>query len=342
MDLSAFQTHNKGRKMTKEERTRASVDLSIQYLASYYSDWRLVKVLSNKKLLDERYEFFMPLMKELVQDGDADGSSTIAQEIKNGIHFDSISHCVQYVEDLFALIRAAQNKDYFVRNIVTYKAGEITNFIKGFRITPNSAGKIYHIPDNLDGFTEEHTSQLTKGKETLARLTAEIVEFYKKYEFLYNQYKHGLSVALRPFGNIFTPEQIAEDKNGNLNPYLVVYDNLNLNAASSKGTMNLQHGVHMPGFTDNVRPFIKDLSEENNYLRFVFPHDYPNFSMEVLLTHARNARACIQTFVTNYYQELSYKGGKRRFVFPEDPTTNTFNIVGYTPASDENNAEVAQ
>ena len=33
----------------------------------------------------------------------------------------------------------------------------------------------------------------------------------KKHVFFYNQYKHGLKIALRPFAN-FTPEQVIFDK----------------------------------------------------------------------------------------------------------------------------------
>lgn len=332
MDLSRFETHNKGRKMTKEERRKASIDLSLQYLQSYYTDWRLVKVLSNSKLLNERYEHFGSLMSELRQEGNENSTAFIAQEIKNGLYFDSIAHCVQYVEDLFALMRAAQNKDYFIRNVITYKAGEITNFIKSFKINPQTAGRLYRIPENLENFKEENIALVTKGKETLASLTTDIVTFYKNYEFMYNQYKHGLSVGLRPFGNTYTKEQIDKDVKGEMGPYLAVYDNLNLKAAQSKGTVNLLHGVMMPGFTDNVRPFIKDLSEENNYLRLVFPHDHYHFSMKILVEHARKARACMETFITNYAQAIRYTQGEYKFVFPDNYDKNIYNVVNYTPA----------
>ncbi len=307
--------------MNKEQRRKASIDLTLTYLNSYYANWRLAKVLTIEKLLKDRHEFYKDIISEVMEHGDADGSATIAQEIKHGLYFDAIAHCVQYVEDLFALIKSAKQPDYFIKNIITYKAGEITNFIKSFKINAKTASEIYHFPHDLKFDKPEDQSNFDEGV-TLARLTEEIVSFYKGYEFFYSQYKHGLSVAMRPFGNIYNADQIEKDKAGKNDPYLVVYDNLNLHAASKKGTFNVQHGVLMPGFTPNVVPFMDKLSEENNFLRFVFPPDIPHFSMHLLVDNAKKTRACIQAFIANYSRSISITEGKMEFQLPSDYKNN--------------------
>jgi hypothetical protein len=308
--------------MNKEQRRKASIDLTLTYLLSYYADWRLAKVLTIEKLLSERHDFYKDIVLDVKNHGDNNGAATIAQEIRHGLYFDAIAHCVQYVEDLFALIKAAKQPDYFVRHIITYKAGEVTNSIKNFKISTKSISEIYHFPQELKFTETKDQSAFDEGAKNLTRLTEEIITFYKGYEFFYNQYKHGLSVAMRPFGNLYTDEQIAKDKGGDNTPYLVVYDSLNLEAASSKGTFNVSHGVLMPGFTENVRPFIGDLSKENNFLRFVFPPDIPHFSMHLLVDHAKKTRACVQAFIANYTREISFIAGKREFQLPSDYKNN--------------------
>lgn len=321
------------KEMTKEERRKASVDLTLTYLTSYYADWRLVKILTIEKLLSERHAFYKDIVTDIKKHDDEDGAATIAQEIKHGLYFDAIAHCVQYVEDLFALIKAAKQPDYFVRHIITYKAGEVTNYIKSFKANAKSISEIYHFPHELKFTESKDQNAFDEGLKNLTGLTEDIITFYKGYEFFYNQYKHGLSVAMRPLGNLYNDEQIAKDKDGNFAPYLAVYDNLNLHAATSKGTFNISHGVHMPGFTENVRPFIGDLSKENNFLRFVFPPDIPHFSMDLMVNNAKKIRTCIQTFITNYWREISYKEGKREFQLPSDYKKNTIYICSYLPES---------
>lgn len=315
--------------MTNEERRKASVDLTLTYLNSYYANWRLAKVLTIEKLLEERYDFYKEIISDLKEHDDTDGSATIAQEIRHGLYFDAIAHCVQYIEDLFALIKSAKQPEYFIRNIITYKAGEVTNFIKSFKINPKIASEVYHFPPDLKFEKDSDQNNYDEGIKTLVKLTEDIVSFYKGYEFFYNQYKHGLSVAMRPFGNMYNEDQIAKDKVGDFDPYLVVYDNLNLNAASKKGTFNLRHGVLMPGFTPNVMPFMEQLSNENNFLRFVFPPDIPHFSMHLLVDNAKKIRSCIQAFIANYSRSISVTEGKREFQLPSDYKNNTAFFCSY-------------
>ncbi len=320
--------------MNKEQRRKASIDLSLTYLNSYYANWRLTKVLTIQKLLIEKYTFYKDFSSDIKQGDDADGNATIAQEITHGLYFDAIAHCVQYVEDLFALIKSAQQPDYFVRNIITYKAGEVTNFIKNFKINSKTVSEIYHFPTELIFSEIKNKTAFDTGSRNLIELTEDIVKFYKEYEFFYNQYKHGLSVAMRPFGNVFDNEQIKKDKVGEFDPYIAVYDNLNLEAAGKKGTLNIQHGVLMPGFTENVRPFVGELSKENNFLRLVFPPDLQNFAIELLVDKARKIRSCINIFISNYSKQISFIEGKREFQLPSDYQKNIDYFCSYTKTED--------
>jgi len=69
--------------MTPEQRLSASIDLTLTYFNSFSPEWRLVKVLTNKRLLKERYNFFKDISQEVKRRDDLTGEATIAQEITN-------------------------------------------------------------------------------------------------------------------------------------------------------------------------------------------------------------------------------------------------------------------
>lgn len=303
--------------MTSEDRRKASVDLTLHYFNSYYSSWRLAKVLSNKKILDNRYNFFSDIAPEVRTLDKSGEDATIAQEIQHGLYFDSIAQCVQYVEDLFAFIEAAKKPEYFIRNVVTYKAGRITDAIKGFKPTVKNVAEAMHIPTGLDISTASDKDQYDRGLGNLVDLMSDLKKFYADYWFVYNQYKHGLAVPMRPFGTQITEENLRKDKAGEgLTPIISAYDNFNIAAASSKGTFSTNQGLVMPGFSDVVRKNIPYLHNENNYLRLVFPGDTAEINYESFVNAAYKTRICINLFIANYSQKLVPEEGCERFQLP--------------------------
>jgi len=314
--------------MTPEQRKLASIDLTLTYFQSYYTEWRLTKVLTIKKLIDDRYDFYRDIVDEINNGLDVVTDSIIAQEIKNGLYHDAIAQCIQYIEDLFALINAAKKPDLFVRNVITYGAGTITNLIKSYKANSKNISRDFYIP-NVEFADSDSQQQIKEGVEYLVELVKDQVKFYEKYWFFYNQYKHGLSIPIRGYGNQYTDEQVELDKNGQMEPMIAAYDNMNIKAAQSKGTFNPSHGVMMPGFTENVRPFIPQLEKENNFLRLVFPPDVPDFDFDILIDQAYKTRACISTFIANYSRHIKPDVDMQRFQLPADYRNNQTIICEY-------------
>lgn len=313
--------------MTPEQRRKASADLTLTYLQSYYPSWRLAKILSIKKQLDTKYDFFKDFIDDIKDGNDKSGEATIAMEIRNGLHFDAISHCVQSVEDLFALISASQKPDYFVRNIITYRPGKVTKPIKDFKANRKQVIDMYHIPDGLPFSTETEEEKYQDAIAYLSNLTTDVVKFYKDYEYFHNQYKHGLTVAMKPFGNTYTDEQIEQEKKGEFPFYLATYNNQN---PQKKGKYDFGKGLFMAGFTENVRPFISQLMKEDNFIQLVFPENI-DLDIDFLVDMAKKVRECLFTFIYNYSRKIKPEGDIIDFRLPIDYTEKRFIKFTYDP-----------
>jgi hypothetical protein len=321
---------DKEKKLTNDERRLAARDLTITYINSYYTDWRLAKVLTNEKLLADKYDFYKKIANEIKQYDDEDGEATIAQEIRNGLYFDSIAQCVQYIEDLFAFAKATKQPDFFVRNIISYNAGAVTSYIRNYKCDTPTILEDFHVsclPSYIDeGIRDRFNTDLAM---FIGHIN-DIVTFYKRYDFFYNQYKHGLAIAMRPFGQKLTPEHIEDEKKGKLEPFLAVYDNMKLLIADSKGRLNVNHGILMPGFTDNVHPFISKLAEENNFLRFVIPPDFPEFKVELLVDIARKIRSTFHVLKANFSYRIAGNPNEFYIHLPNDYLNNSVTTYKYT------------
>ena len=122
---------------------------------------------------------------------------------------------------------------------------------------------------------------------------------------------------MRPFGNKYSEEQITKDKKNDFEPYLKVYDNRRLSTALRKGTLKTNDAVLMTGFTENVRPFVGDLSNENNFLRLV-QTEHLNLKIDTLLDVAYKTRLCVKLFIFNYSHKIKPNNGQRQFQLPLD------------------------
>lgn len=311
--------------MSPEERSQASTDLTNHYFLTAYPSWRLAKVLANYKIYLDRFDFFSEFIDIIKTPDDTNGDSTIAQELKNGLYFDTIAQCTQYIEDLFAVINAKKTPDYFIKNIVTYNAGKIGNLIKGFKILKETTAEAFQIPLDIP-FTEEIKVQFDKKLDLIMDDVKEIIDFYKDFEFFYTQYKHGLAIPMRPFGRLLDEKHIQRDKESiEDNTFLVVWDNFNIAAASSKNRFNLQkNGAFFPGFTKKTIRYLSRLHEENNCLRFVFVPDNKNFKFENLITIAKKVRRLNVVLINNYLQKINFNEVERSIYFPDDKDGKTY------------------
>jgi hypothetical protein len=311
--------------MNKEQRKKVTQDQIERFFGSYYPNWRLHQILTNEKLLKEKFTYYSDIISITKQPDDLSGDSTISQEITNGLYFETISYCVQYIEDLYAIIKAGENKDLFIKNVITYDAGKIASFINQ-NINEEKACKAFHFPYFIEEFEDKETEKVYRESVTrILNWMKEFKEFHLQYQFFYNQYKHGLTVALRPY-NIYNEEQIERAKNGEMNPYLAAFDNLGIHKLKDKRE-RLNGMVFMPCFTENVRANLQELTSEDNLVRYVFPPK--ETSMEKIKEIAFKVRDCINAIGNNIMEE-SRNENDSKIVKMQLPTGEINKIYNFT------------
>jgi len=290
--------------MTDEQRLKASIDQIEGFFRSYYFGWRLAKILINEKVLVNRREFLSDISNDLKQNEEQNPEAIIAQEIANGLGFDILSNCIQYIEDLFVLLRAGKKKEFFIKELITYNAGKVDNLVQE-KINNDKLCDLFYFP-RIKDFENESEDVKNAVNEGISKLSAKInliKEFYNTYQFHYNQYKHGLTVALKPYGDL-DPSLLENVYNGEINPYLVAIDNLAIKKVS-RNQHRFQNYVMMPCLTKNTQPFISELDNEDNLLRYVMCP--PETSIANFKNCAFNVRDCLYIFSNNLLSKL--RGG---------------------------------
>ncbi len=309
--------------MNREDRQKASKDQIERFFSSYFSHWRLAKILINEKILSEKYSQLNEITKSLMNDGD-DFDGVLAQEITNGLEFDTLSHSVQYIEDLFALLRAGQKKEYFISRVISYDAGAIKKLINK-KFTDKELCESFYFPYFEEFKNPEFEEGFKLGINELKERVEKLRLFYEQYHFFYEQYKHGLTVALRPYSN-YSPDQIREDKQGNGKSYLAAFDNLSIAKAMKKNGRFPNYAL-MPCFTENVRKNIKALEAEDNLLRFVIAP--PNTSVASMKECAAITRQCIHLFIHNFLASLSEESENKLRLPADGEMVHVFDFRSY-------------
>ncbi len=295
--------------MNAEDLRSASRDQIKRYLASFYPDWRYAKILSLEKILQSKFEFFETIKDDIKQPDDQTGDATVAQELTNGLLFSALVECTQYVEDFLVFLRSTSDLDHFIQRVVTYSAGKIANFAKAMDCGEDNLRSLFLVPiiRATDWPAPEMSLKYAEGVETLCQHTLEVVDFYLKHSFFYAQYKHGLTVALRPYC-IFRDEQIERSRKNPASGHLVAVDNLSIRSVFSQSERF--HGtVVIPALTENTKSHLADLDEENNLLRYV-PYPAEELTIREFVQCAAKVRLLTKALVWNIWASL--EGVKRR------------------------------
>jgi hypothetical protein len=273
-------------------------------------------------LLEEREELQVRLRNYYGEGFNCD-QNYIFKPTTNGLVFSAISELMMYCEDLFLMLKFIRDKEYFVKKVVKYDAGKVTNLVdKLERFCADQILKLFMVPSvkyleqNLKKSTQlaedkqRPLHQYKQAVETLQRYLKDIIAAFRYYEFFYNQYKHGLTVALKPFRDQL-PQETIEQMRQDLSGFPVCYDNDTIKVTLKKGRLK-NTALIIPSLHPSIKPYLRELMEEQNLLRYYMQE----VRLDDLIETTRKIAVLLLCLISN----------RLDFVSPENAGYNTVNL----------------
>jgi len=239
--------------------------------ASQYPYWRVVAVKSIRKILLDADKFYCDLEDEIYfnkscKTGTENQVDIVNNEIKNGWMFEAISQAEQAIEDLFSLLKNSNDIAYFAKNVVNYNATEVKKYIWNFQTDKlEYIMQQFKLPYFLLDEPWEDRESFEFYKESILRMQQwlqELVAFHKKYYLDYCQYKHGMSVALCPFGqHPMKREEKCDPHEG----VLMTFDSYTVEKRHKVSGVLPQMAMYLD---PEIIPYVSRLHSEGNLLHY--------------------------------------------------------------------------
>jgi len=191
----------------------------------------------------------------------------------HGLTAAAVNECAQHCEDLFAVLMFLREQLEFAKRMLSYKAGTVTQFGMRLRELDDEAiRRLFIVPDaslvegGLTG-SEDLSGHLAVFNDAVARLAQRVrrvAEWYATYEDFHVQYKHGLKLAMRPYGDP-TLEAI-DERRANVSAALMAFTNEPI-SAMLRGSSQ-QQGMIFPNLIPEAQAHLAALVEERAVLRY--------------------------------------------------------------------------
>ena len=239
----------------------------VTFTNAYMPSWRLWHLHSIKFALDHLDEVSASYTSH--RPGAEPGSvteSTLLGPVASGLYAAALGETVMYAEDLFTLVRGLRHPERFVAETVNFPGGKVTGLVgKLESIDVDAVSKAFFIPTGewleLDGTELE---RFETGRILVRERLHEVIAWWRKYRFLQQQYKHGMTLALHPFGREL-PEETLIDRRAGGAPPIYALDNEAISdetLARSGGTLAFNAG---PGA---ALAHAEQLIKDRNFLRY--------------------------------------------------------------------------
>lgn len=192
------------------------------FFARWDPAWRWILILGLRELRRD------PVALGRLASAEADESEGWSTEtyaygpLAAGITAAAVNEAAQHCEDLFALLRFLREPTGFAKAMGSYAAGKVIDFGGRLSTADDAAiSRLFLIPTRevvRTGLqeaadTEGAIAAADGGRARLADMVRRVADFYETFKDFHNQYKHGLKLPLRPFGEP-TQDAIAERKVG--------------------------------------------------------------------------------------------------------------------------------
>lgn len=194
-------------------------------------------------------------------------ASTIHLPVTAGLYAAALGETVMYAEDLFTLLRGLRSPQRFVADTVNFPGSKVVGLVgKLERLDIDGVSKAFFIPSGtwlgLDG---DDLASYDAGRALLHERLHRVIAWWRKYRFLQQQYKHGMTLALQPFGAEL-PEATLTARRAGEAPPIYALDNEMISdetLARSGGTVAF---VGTPGTASVAHA--AELMKDRNLLRY--------------------------------------------------------------------------
>lgn len=322
--------------MDKRERRKANDHQMITYFRSFDHTWRETKILSIKHVIENRESFMNVIKDHYGDDYIEDPEHYTYIEATNGLIYSAISELMMYVEDLFCLIKFIRDSEYFIKKIVQYQAGKVTGIVH--RLSKKSDDdilKAFMIPNRafIESLMEGHDSQtitevLSSYDADVKRMLDKLKNIAAKFielQFYYNQYKHGLSVGIKLYGDKVTAEYLEQRKISTTGSPLV-YDNATIQKKDELG--RLSTSLIIPDIS-GLYGLINDLEKEGNLLTF---HYGDEVDINELLDLAKDVSSLMFCLIKNRLDFIEpATSGANTIYFPSTENRKLIKHVSLVP-----------
>lgn len=232
-----------------------------------YLYWRVVAVKSMREMILKAEKFYEEAEIDLSFCASAEGEIDIVNnQIRNGWLFEAVSQAEQAIEDVFSLLKNSGDIAYFAKNVVNYKANQVKDYI--WRFDTNNLEyimlefKLPYFPLDEPWENQEVFEQYKQAVLLMQEYLRDLIEFHKKYYLDYCQYKHGMSVALCPFGKQHVK---SENERKLLEGALMTFDSYTVGKRQQASGSLPQLAMYL---TPEIQPYVSRLHEEGNLLHF--------------------------------------------------------------------------
>lgn len=254
-----------------EERYRAGKAQMKVFGTNQYLYWRVAVVKSIRKIMLNSEDFYRDLGDEFTFDADAnllmdERPDIVNNQIRNGWMFEAVSQAEQAIEDLFSLLKNSGDIAYFAKNVVNYNASQVKRYIWNFKVDDieyiMKEFKLPYFPLHETWENQEVFEFYRKSVLLMQSYLRDMIAFHKKYYLDYCQYKHGMSVALCPFGKIHKKDERRSD------PHvggLMTFDSYTVEKRSKVSGELPQMALYV---TPEIGPYVSRLHAEGNLLHY--------------------------------------------------------------------------
>lgn len=254
----------------KERYLAGKAQMKVFY-SNQYLYWRVASIKSIRKIILNADVFYEDMIDDIRFDvpdsAEKDEKPDVVNnQIKNGWLFEAMSQAEQAIEDLFSLLKNSKNLAFFAKNVVNYHATQVKKYIWNFdseniKYIMDEFGLPYFPLDepweNQEVFEEYKNSVLL-----MQKYLRKLIGFHKKYYLDYCQYKHGMAVALCPFGKQYTK---GENKCNPREGALMTFDSFTVEKRKQSSEELPQMGMYI---TPDIQPYVSRLHNEGNLLHF--------------------------------------------------------------------------